>query len=292
MPTLICYITVVIIWSTTPLAIKFSTGSFSFIAAVTSRMVISAFFAYVICRFSGIKLSSDKTAIKAYFSGAIGTFGGLLCVYWGAQYVPTGLISIMFGLTPIISAILALIVLKESFVTPVKLLAIFIAVSGLATVFYTDSFSGSVAIGAAVVLAAVMLFNLSTVFVKLNGSQLHPLEQTTGTLIVTSILYVAVWSITDGVIPEEMDNINLLAIAYLAICGSVIGFIAYYNVLKKMNVVSVGMITLMTPIFAMLLGVYLNNEHVLLHQWVGLAIVILGLSLFVLSRGAVEKTVD
>lgn len=51
-----------------------------------------------------------------------------------------------------------------------------------------------------------------------------------------------------------------------------------------MNIVSVGLITLMTPVFAMLLGVYMNNEHVHMHQWIGLIIVVLGLGMFVLSK--------
>lgn len=284
MPTIICYILVVIIWSTTPLAIKISSGGITFIAAVSVRMVASALFAFIICKLFKIAVPYDKKSLKAYFAGATGTFGGLMCVYWGAQYVPSGLISILFGLTPIVSAILAAIVLKQSFITKAKLTAIVISIIGLGIVFYSDSISGAVTTGVLVVLVAVMLFNLSTIFVKLNGDELHPLGQTTGTLIVSSALYIPFWFISDGHIPSEITPTTIAAIAYLAICGSVIGFIAYYYVLKKMNVVSVGMITLMTPIFAMILGVYLNNENVLPHQWAGLAVVIFGLSIFVLSK--------
>lgn len=284
MPIITCYILVIIIWSTTPLAITYSSGSVTFIAAVTLRMVGSAIFATLICKLFNIKILFDGAAMKAYISGAIGAFGGLLCVYWGAQYVPSGLISIMFGLTPIISAILAAIILRESFLTPVKFVAIATSIFGLGVVFYTNSASQHIAVGVCAVLIAVMLFNVSTICVKVTGKGMHPLGQTTGTLIVSSALYFMAWLIMDGDLPTTINDRNLLAIGYLAICGSVIGFIAYYYILQKMNVVSVGLITLMTPVFAMLLGVFMNNEHVLTHQWIGLIVVIIGLAMFVLSK--------
>ncbi len=284
MQIITCYILVVIIWSTTPLAISYSSGSVTFIAAVTLRMVGSALFAALICKLFNIKILFDRASVKAYASGAIGAFGGLLCVYWGAQYVPSGLISIMFGLTPIISAVLAALILRESFLTPAKFVAIVISIAGLGVVFYAKSSSQNIALGVCAVLMAVMLFNISTICVKITGKGMHPLGQTTGTLIFSSALYFLVWMLMDGDFPTAINNRNLLAIGYLAICGSVLGFIAYYYILQKMNVVSVGLITLMTPVFAMLLGVFMNNEHVHTRQWVGLAIVIIGLGMFVLSK--------
>lgn len=182
MQIITCYILVIIIWSTTPLAISHSSGSVTFIAAVTLRMVGSALFAALICKLFNIKILFDGASIKAYASGAIGAFGGLLCVYWGAQYVPSGLISIMFGLTPIISAILAAIILRESFLTPAKFVAIVISILGLGVVFHTNSASQHIAMGVCAVIMAVMLFNISTICVKVTGKGMHPLGQTTGTL--------------------------------------------------------------------------------------------------------------
>ncbi len=284
MPIIISYILVVAIWSTTPLAIILSTGSVSFVAAVTLRMFIAALLAFFICKALKIRVPVDKKSILAYLSGSIGVFGGLTCVYWGSRYVSSGLISILFGLTPIISAILAAVILKERFLTKKKLAGIVVSVIGLTLVFETNIAAGPEALGIGIILFAVCLFNISTICVKITGSELHPLGQTTGTLIVSATLYVCMWLLIDGAMPGEISTINLLSILYLAIGGSLLGFIAYYFVLKNMNVVSVGLITLMTPVFAMFLGVMINNEQVMQQQWIGLAVVILGLSLFVLSK--------
>lgn len=284
MPLVVSYILVVAIWSTTPLAITFSSGSVSFIAAVTLRMFTAALIAVVICKIAKIRVPLDKTSILAYLSGSIGVFGGLTLVYWGSAYVSSGLISILFGLTPIISAVLAAMIMKERFLTAKKLLGIIVAIVGLSLVFASNISATSGGYGVLVILAAVLLFNVSTICVKLTGSDLHPLGQTTGTLIASSIMYLFAWLVLDGVIPTEISTINLVSILYLAIGGSVLGFIAYYFVLQKMNVVSVGLITLMTPVFAMLLGVFINNEQVIEQQWIGLAVVTLGLALFVLSK--------
>lgn len=284
MPLIISYILVVAIWSTTPLAIVFSSGSVSFIAAVTLRMFAAAFIAIIICKIFKIRVPLDKKSMLAYLSGSIGVFGGLTLVYWGSTYVSSGLISILFGLTPIISAILAAIIMKEQFLTTKKLVGIIVSIGGLALVFGTNISVSSGAYGIIIILSAVMLFNVSTICVKLTGNELHPLGQTTGTLIMSSVMYLFAWMALDGVLPSDISTVNLLSILYLAIGGSVLGFIAYYFILQKMNVVSVGLITLMTPVFAMLLGVFVNNEQVIQQQWIGLAIVITGLGLFVLSK--------
>ncbi|THB73006.1 MAG: DMT family transporter [Gammaproteobacteria bacterium] len=291
MPIIACYILVVVIWSTTPLAITLSSGSVSFVAAVTLRMVAAAFFAYATCKLFKIAIPFDKKSIAAYISGAIGAFGGLLCVYWGSAYVPSGLISIMFGLTPIISAILAALILKEQFLTTKKVFSIIISIAGLSLVFGKNVNESAGLTGIAIILFAVLLFNVSTICVKLTGTELHPLGQTTGTLFVSSAFYIVAWACIDGTIPNHISIINMLSIIYLAIGGSVIGFIAYYFVLQKMNVVSVGLITLMTPVFAMLLGVFANNEKVINQQWIGLAIVIIGLALFVLTKQESAKKI-
>jgi drug/metabolite transporter (DMT)-like permease len=66
---------------------------------------------------------------------------------------------------------------------------------------------------------------------------------------------------------------------YLGAFGSVLGFALYYYVLKHMETSKVSLITLVTPVLALLLGHLLNGEAVSGQVWMGTACISLGLSL-------------
>ena len=66
---------------------------------------------------------------------------------------------------------------------------------------------------------------------------------------------------------------------FTGVFGSLLGFLAYFHVLQKLEASTVALITLMTPGFAIALGTFLNNEPLSFDLVVGASILI-SLSLF------------
>ena len=54
----------------------------------------------------------------------------------------------------------------------------------------------------------------------------------------------------------------------------------YYFVLKNLDAIRVSMITLITPVTALLLGAYFNDESLTLSTLLGTGLVVLGLAIF------------
>ena len=96
------FLSVVVIWSTTPLAIQWSTLGSSFSFSVTSRMLIGLILCALILLFKQQKLSVHKQALANYSYAGAGIFITMSLVYFSALSIPSGLISVVFGLTPII----------------------------------------------------------------------------------------------------------------------------------------------------------------------------------------------
>jgi drug/metabolite transporter (DMT)-like permease len=71
-----------------------------------------------------------------------------------------------------------------------------------------------------------------------------------------------------------------LAIAYLGIFGSVMGFTLYYYLIKHLETGRVALITLITPVTALLLGMLLNGERLTPNIAAGTAMILLGLGLY------------
>jgi drug/metabolite transporter (DMT)-like permease len=69
----------------------------------------------------------------------------------------------------------------------------------------------------------------------------------------------------------------LISIVYLGVVGSVLGFALYFYVLRYVETTKVALITLITPVMALLAGQWLNAEQVASKVWVGTALIMLGL---------------
>lgn len=278
----LAYIGVIIIWSTTPLAIKWSGVDAGFLFGVTARMLIGLLFSSVLVMLvSRRSLPWDKPSRKVYLVAGIAIYGAMLSVYWGSQYISSGFISVIFGLNPIVTGIMAALWLNERSLTPAKILGITFGVVGLLVIFSQGMQSGKHAvIGIAAVCLSVLLHSWSSVWFKKLDIKLSALEITHGGLMVSVPLYLLTWFIMQGTWPENIGQRSLGSIMYLGIFGSVLGFILFFYILKHVEVSRVSLITLITPVVALFLGYALNNEILNATVWIGTAMIMLGMSFY------------
>lgn len=290
----LAYIGVIIIWSTTPLAIKWSGGDSGYLFGVTARMSIGLLFSSVLIMFfSKRRLPLDKLARKTYFVAGIAIYGAMLCVYWGSQYISSGFISVIFGLNPLVTGILAALWLNERSLTPAKILGVVFGVVGLVVIFSQGIQLGNKAsIGIAAVCLSVLLHSWSSVWFKKLDISLTALEITHGGLLVSVPLYLLTWFIFQGTMPENFSQRGLGSIVYLGIFGSVIGFMMFFYILKHIDVSRVSLITLITPVVALFLGYALNNEILNAAVWLGTGLIMLGMSLYQWSDKLFVKSLN
>ena len=275
------YLGMVLIWATTPLAIKWSNDGSDFMLAVSTRMSIGFVCCLLLLWVLRIPMRWDRAAVKSYVTSGIGMFGAMMSVYWAAQYIPSGLISVLYGLTPMMIGVFAALWLGEVFFTPSKIIGLLLALGGLGEIFLPEGSGISLSIyGVIGVLASVFFHSLSSVLVKRIGAQMHPLAQNSGALGVAVPLYIMCWLLFGAEIPEQLPHQTVGAILYLAIIGTVLGFNLYFYVLKQVPAMMIGLITLITPVLALLLGQLLNGEQIGIHVWIGTCIILMGLGLY------------
>jgi drug/metabolite transporter (DMT)-like permease len=100
---------------------------------------------------------------------------------------------------------------------------------------------------------------------------------TSGALMLVAPALVFIWEIFDGVLPHTIAARASWSIAYLGVFGSVLGFNFYFYVIKRMQAGQIALITLITPVSALLLGQMLNGEKIQAGVWIGAVCVMLGL---------------
>jgi drug/metabolite transporter (DMT)-like permease len=278
------YLGVLLIWGTTPLAIQWSGQGVGYLFGVTGRMLISVILALVVLRLIGLRLLWHKQARRTYMAAGLGIFVAMTCVYWSAQFIPSGWISVIFGLSPIITGLMARYWLREQGLTQWRLIAVLISLSGLVVIFSVGLNSGvDFIFGLGGMLVSVTTHSASSVWVKRIDAQLHGLVVTAGGLLVAVPLFLLSWFLQGESWPQEIGERALTSIIYLGIIGSVLGFTLYFYILRYVETTKVALIALVTPVIALLAGQWLNAEQIDGQVWLGTGLILLGLAVFELG---------
>jgi len=255
------YTSVILLWATTPLAIKWSGEGPGFLFGVTARMTIGTVCVLIVMALMRQRLAWHRKARLTYLAVALQIYGSMLAVYWAAQFIPSGWISVIFGLTPLMTALLAAIFLKERSLTLGKLLAYGFGVSGLAIMFGSALQLGYEAVlGISGVLVSSLLQSASSVWIKRIAAKLPALSQVAGGLLLALPAYLLTWGIADGHWPTALTLRSLAAIIYLGVVATTIGFALYYYLLTHLPATRVALITLVSPPLALMLGHTINHE--------------------------------
>jgi drug/metabolite transporter (DMT)-like permease len=276
----IAYFILVLLWSTTPLAINWSVQGVPFSLALAARFVLAAVLALlVLCLYQKrIPASSWPAAACAGLSTAL----SMLCVYWASQTVSSGVVAVLFGLIPLATAGFSWLWLGLS-LNRGELLAIAIGLAGLLIIF-AEKLSVSGAAGVLVVLMAVLIQAAAAVKLKQFAAGQSPLAVNAGALSIAALILSTVCVVQTGSVPLELPRQSVLAISYLAVFGSVLGFSLYYWLIRECKPLTVSLISLITPASALWMGHSFNGEAITGGLIWGTACILLGLGVHLLAQ--------
>ena len=278
----LAFLIVVIIWSTTPLALQISTADTPLTSALI-RMILGVAFCFSLVLFSSQKLLINKKANIIYLTSGVSIFLTMSLLYYAANSIPSGWISILFGLSPLLTGIFSIFV--EPNMKPLwqRLGGASFGLLGLYLVFRAGQNLDEVSIsGIITILIGVVISSVSAVVIRQQskGGGYTGVQITTGGLIVAIPLFALSALIFEPALDINFSNRQWLSIFYLGFVGTGIGFTLYYFLLQHVSADKVALITLVTPIFALLIGSVFNNEPVLSQIWLGAFSVIAGLIIY------------
>jgi drug/metabolite transporter (DMT)-like permease len=284
--TSIAYIGLVLIWSTTPLSVVLSLRELNPIWSLTIRFLLALMVARGILWLLKEPLPMDRAAIRCYLAGSFSLFWAMLFTYLGAQYLPSGLISLIYGLSPLVAGFLAHVVFKSQRLSFIQWAGMFIAVLGLAAIFGAAKMQGHIVVGIIYVLLGVLCYVGSIFWLRYEnnregGVSLHSLAQTTGSLLLSGIGLLVLIPFYWGQRPVEIPSwLCVSAILYSATFASVLAMFCYFYLVSRVKPATLSLTTVMTPILAMALGMWINHEHLTWSMLTGAAIVLAGLILY------------
>ncbi len=274
------YILICLIWGSTWLAIKVGLDYFTPLAGAGFRFTSAAVIFFIIIKIRNIEVSLEPLALKIY--GMLALFSYILpfsLVYWAEKYVPTGLTSILFGVLPFFVVIFSKIFMPESRVGASQWTGVALGFTGLFIIFsknlkvdIQNDFWGMLAVFGSAIMQAFV-----AVMMKKHSKGLNPLSVSfLPTLIAGPVLILAGF-IFEGSSTWVFNAPGIISFLYLALFGTVIAFSTHYWLMKKINIVILSLNTFITPIVAVLLGVFILNETFTMRDIVGSSFVLIGI---------------
>src|SRR5215213_6124 len=127
------YGTLVLIWSSTWVAIKVGLEDVPPLLGAGVRFALAGAGLLVLARALGRPLRTDARLAAVLGLLPFATAYGL--IYWGEQYVPSGLAAVLFGVMPLYSAVLAALLLAGEPLRPRLIAGIAVALAGLSLAF-------------------------------------------------------------------------------------------------------------------------------------------------------------
>ncbi|OUE40223.1 hypothetical protein BZY95_14665 [Billgrantia desiderata SP1] len=262
MPTSAAYLIVVLVWATTPLAIKWSAEAGAPVGSVLLRMAIALLAGLVVLVAMRRGLRRDRHAMASYAAAVPGVFGAMALSYHASMTLPSGMMSVIFGLAPLISGLILQLLPGAVKLRRWHWFGCTLGLAGLGVVFADSLVLGSDQLPALLMMViAVTLFSGSGIAVQRVAAGLGPLEQTLGALALSLPCFFILWLASGEPMAIPLSTRGLWSVIYLALFGSLLGFLCYFLILSRLSAASVALVTLITPVLALGLGMTLNQEQ-------------------------------
>ena len=293
MPTAAAYLIVVLVWATTPLAIKWSAEAGAPIGSVMLRMLFAFLAGLVVLLLLRRRLRRDRRAILSYAAAVPGVFGAMALSYHASMTLASGMMSVIFGMAPLISGLILQLLPGAVTLRRWHWFGCTIGVVGLAVVFANSLVLDAELVPALLMmLLAVSLFSISGIAVQRVAAGLGPLEQTLGALGLSLPCFFALWLASGEPLSIPLSARGFWSVIYLALFGSLVGFLCYFLILSRLAAATVALVTLITPVLALGLGMLLNQEQPSSSMLLGAALILVALGAYLFGDRLVRLSAE
>jgi len=250
------------------------------ITLVSMRMVIATVLLGAYAKSTGNLQKVQFKHLKYFLGLALcEPFLYFLCETYGQTMVSPTVTSVIVATIPLFTPIVGVVILKEQ-ISISTIIGIVVSMIGVLAVVFSggNEISGQLT-GAILVFGAVITALGYAVFVKY---LIHRYNATTLVFyqnFIGLIYFIPCFFVIDfSHLGEMRFTFNAIAsIVQLSVFASVIAFIFYSRSVKVLGVTKAGVFCYMIPVLTALFAFFMVGERLSIVQWLGMAIVILGL---------------
>ena len=293
---ILVWIILCLIWGSTWIFIKIGLNDLPPITFAAARFSLAIIILAPIIKLLGFRMPSTRSEWRLIgLTGFLQFSLNYSAVFWSEQYITSGLAAVLQATITVFGLLLAWIFLPSERITRAKVIGVAVGIVGVAIIFIDQlrvesrwAFAGCVAI----VLGAYAAAQAS-ILVKAKASGLHPAS------LVFSQMLCGLPAIVIYALLAEGNPLNLnwsftaiACVIYLTIAGTIAAFWLYYWLLSRIESTKAMMISLVTPLLAVVLGGIFLGETLPPQTFFGGLLIIASIGLIVIRSRSVSTTED
>jgi drug/metabolite transporter (DMT)-like permease len=271
-----------VLWGCTYFFAKVALGELAPLSVVFGRVAIAALALNLVLAATVGSLFQRNVPWRTFF--AMGLLNNLVpfgLIFWGQTQIASALAAILNATTPLFTLIVAHFLTQDERITPVKLAALVIGISGVAVLMGPaalasgDGFWGQIAcLGAALSYAFAGIYGR-----RFKAMGIAPLDAAAGQLTASTMLILPIMLIVDRpwLLPSFPSIAVWASLASLALLSTALAYVLYFRILAAAGATNLLLVTFLIPPTAILLGTVFLGEHLLSRHVTGMALI--GLSL-------------
>jgi len=255
---------------------------FPTLSIVTARVGLAALALLFLMKMLGQGIQLNRQILKAFFGMSfLNNVVPFSLIVWGQQHIASGVASILNATTPLFTMLVAHWFTTDEKINPRRLLGVLTGMGGVGLMMGLDSMesSGFHLLGQSAILLAAFSYGLAGVYGKRFAQlEIPPLATATGQLCASSMILIPLtlwidqpWTMA---IPSIEGMGSLLGIALLS---TALAYVIYFRLLKTAGATNLLLVTLLIPVSAIILGVFLLDESLEPQHLSGMAVISLGL---------------
>jgi O-acetylserine/cysteine efflux transporter len=208
-------------------------------------------------------------------------------VFWSEQYISSGLAAVLQAMITVFGLVLAWIHLPNERITRLKVFAVLLGIIGVATIFIEQLQVNSLMafIGCAAIVVGAYAAAHASILIKAYGGNIHPASMVF-TQMSCGVLPVILYALVKEGNPLEFNWTwqAFVCILYLTIFGTIAAFWLYYWLLSKIESTRAMMISLVTPLLAVIIGAIFLGEKLPPQTFFGGILILSSIGLIVFRK--------
>jgi drug/metabolite transporter (DMT)-like permease len=250
---------------------------------VTLRVGLAAALLWASAPLIGVSAPKSGRAVAALALLGLGNNAlPFALIAWGQTHLPSGLASILNAATPLFTVLAAHVLTAEEKLSGLKLFGTAAGMAGVAWLLGPDLLWGkSVNVLAEfAILLAALSYALSAIFARrMRSFGLKPIDVAAGQATAATLFLAPLALIFDKPWMLPTPSVAVVAsVLAIAAFSTALAYIVYFRILAGAGATNVLLVTLLVPATSVMLGAFFLHERLLPRQFLGFALIALGLA--------------
>lgn len=255
------------------------------LSIVLVRVGLGALLIYLFARLRGYRLPRDGQTWRELTVLSLLQYSlPLILIVWSQRHIPSGLASILNATMPIWASLAAHVMTQDERLTVSRIAGVLFGVAGVAVMIGPQALSGfeSHLIYEVMSVLAAVCFGVAAVYTRrLGRRQVPPPVLATGSMAIGTATLLPLVLIIDQpwTLPAVPSLQAVVAMLALGVVAGALAILLFFELIKRAGATNASLVTILNPVTAILLGLWLLNETLAPRHYLGIALIAVGFAI-------------